>query len=205
MVVLLRFNQRVRAGRCRWRTCSAAFEPHDWTAAVAAGGDERAPAADRSAGAGRFDGEGRRDARRRRLDRAGRRPAHQRLGQEALPAVADARGRSRRRRRCRPRAGCGCSSTSSCRHRPARATPADDADFTIEVEKAFFIDGFRCTANAIPIGWNPLRMRSEVKVDRLRQGGDGARPDGRAAPRAGAPSRRRRAPGPTTSATRAPS
>ena len=45
-----------------------------------------------------------------------------------------------------------------------RAVPASDQQFTIEVEKAFFIDGFRCSTECDPDGWNPVRMRSEVKV-----------------------------------------
>ena len=45
-----------------------------------------------------------------------------------------------------------------------RATPGQPQNFTIEAERAFFIDGFRCTAECDADGWNPLRMRSEVKV-----------------------------------------
>jgi alpha-2-macroglobulin len=44
------------------------------------------------------------------------------------------------------------------------ATPASVQSFTIEVEKAFFIDGFRCRVECDPDGWNPIEMRSEVKA-----------------------------------------
>jgi uncharacterized protein YfaS (alpha-2-macroglobulin family) len=44
------------------------------------------------------------------------------------------------------------------------ATPATEQHFTIEGEKAFFIDGFRCSIECDPDGWNPVRMRSDVKV-----------------------------------------
>ena len=44
------------------------------------------------------------------------------------------------------------------------ATPAAEQRFTIQVEKAFFVDGFRCEAQCDPDRANPVRMRAEVKV-----------------------------------------
>src|SRR5215203_3286849 len=44
------------------------------------------------------------------------------------------------------------------------ATPAADQHFTIEVERAFFIDGFKCGSQCDPDAANPVQMRAEVKV-----------------------------------------
>jgi uncharacterized protein YfaS (alpha-2-macroglobulin family) len=45
-----------------------------------------------------------------------------------------------------------------------RATPGKTQQFTIEVEQAFFIDGFACRDRCNPDGWNPVEMRRPVKV-----------------------------------------
>jgi hypothetical protein len=44
------------------------------------------------------------------------------------------------------------------------ATPAAEQHFTIEVEKAFFVNGFKCTSQCDPDAANPVEMRAEVKV-----------------------------------------
>ena len=43
-------------------------------------------------------------------------------------------------------------------------TPGVTQEYTVQVEPAFFIDGFRCSSACDPDRWNPLEMRSEVKV-----------------------------------------
>jgi hypothetical protein len=44
------------------------------------------------------------------------------------------------------------------------ATPGTSQSFTIRVERAFFIDDFRCTDACDADRWNPLSVRSPVKV-----------------------------------------
>ena len=42
------------------------------------------------------------------------------------------------------------------------ATPSSVQSYTIQVENAFFVAGFRCTAECDPDAWNPIRLRSDV-------------------------------------------
>ena len=44
------------------------------------------------------------------------------------------------------------------------ATPRETQTYTIEAENAFFIDDFRCTLECDADRWNPLRVRTPVKV-----------------------------------------
>jgi uncharacterized protein YfaS (alpha-2-macroglobulin family) len=44
------------------------------------------------------------------------------------------------------------------------ALPGVAQNFTIEAEKAFFINGFECRQECDADAWNPIRIRSEVKV-----------------------------------------
>jgi uncharacterized protein YfaS (alpha-2-macroglobulin family) len=44
------------------------------------------------------------------------------------------------------------------------ATPGQPQSYTVEAERAFFIDGFECTSECDGDVWNPLRMRVPVKV-----------------------------------------
>jgi uncharacterized protein YfaS (alpha-2-macroglobulin family) len=44
------------------------------------------------------------------------------------------------------------------------ATPLSAMAYTIQVERAFFIDGFHCSAGCAPEDNNPLRLRTDVKV-----------------------------------------
>src|SRR5262245_29845004 len=44
------------------------------------------------------------------------------------------------------------------------ATPGQPQSYTIEAERAFFIDDFECTSACDGDAWNPLRMRAPVKV-----------------------------------------
>jgi uncharacterized protein YfaS (alpha-2-macroglobulin family) len=43
-------------------------------------------------------------------------------------------------------------------------TPGSPQTYTIEAENAFFIDGFKCARECDPDRWNPIQMRSSVKV-----------------------------------------
>ena len=45
-----------------------------------------------------------------------------------------------------------------------RATPGTPQSFTIRVERAFFVDDFRCTDACDGDAWNPLHMRAPVTV-----------------------------------------
>jgi alpha-2-macroglobulin len=47
------------------------------------------------------------------------------------------------------------------------ATPGRIQDYTIEAERAFFADGFRCTGACDPESFNPIEMRRPVKVSDL--------------------------------------
>ena len=44
------------------------------------------------------------------------------------------------------------------------ATPGKTQSFTVHAERAFFIDGFYCHSACDPEHWNPIQMRSAVKV-----------------------------------------
>ncbi len=43
-------------------------------------------------------------------------------------------------------------------------TPGAEQSYTIEAEPAFFIEGFHCPRQCDPDAWNPIEMRSSVKV-----------------------------------------
>ena len=163
MVILLRFNQRVRPTDLLSHV-TAAFERHDWAPPVLPASteaqlrqmDPQAPAAfNAKVAATRAIAESNAAC----LD-----PVDERLGQEEVPAGAYAAGL---------RNDDGCASRepraladrrARCRRRAGRAAPASDQQFTIEVEKAFFIDGFSCSTECDPERWNPVGMRSDVKV-----------------------------------------
>src|SRR5262245_29545928 len=44
------------------------------------------------------------------------------------------------------------------------ATPAKEQTHVVHAERAFFIDGFRCSSECDPDRWNPIRARAPVKV-----------------------------------------
>ena len=51
------------------------------------------------------------------------------------------------------------------RGRGGAAEPDEEQTYTLELERAFFIDGFECHAQCDPSNWNPVRMRAPVRVD----------------------------------------
>ncbi len=100
----MRFNQPVDPADVAAQL-SARFTPHEWdTPVLSADGQKRLAAIDSDV-ARTLQRQGRRDQRRRVVERAGHAAADERLGQEALPAGANARGLRDGDRACLPRAG----------------------------------------------------------------------------------------------------
>jgi alpha-2-macroglobulin len=162
MVILMRFNQRVRPNDVLSHV-TAAFERHDWAPPVLPASteaqlrqmDPQAPAAfNAKVAATRAIAESNAPVSIRLTndwDKKKFPPAATLLAFETTMVVPpESHVRLRIDERVPSPAG--------------RAMPASDQQFTIEVEKAFFIDGFRCSIECDPDGWNPVRMRSEVKV-----------------------------------------
>src|SRR5262245_3586915 len=44
------------------------------------------------------------------------------------------------------------------------ATPGREQSYVVHAERAFFIDGFRCSAECDPDRWNPIRARAPMRV-----------------------------------------
>ncbi|MDQ3171570.1 MAG: MG2 domain-containing protein [Acidobacteriota bacterium] len=53
---------------------------------------------------------------------------------------------------------------SGVRGRGGAAQPRNPQSFTLELERAFFIEGFECHSQCDPSGWNPMKMRAAVEV-----------------------------------------
>ncbi len=162
MVVLLRFNQRVRPNDVLAHL-TAAFERHDWappalpaaTNAQLRQIDPQAPAAfDAKVAATRAIAESTAPITVRLTNDWDKKKFPPAPTLVALETTADVPPESWVRLRLDERVPSPAG----------RATPAGDQHFTIEAEKAFFIDGFRCSIECDPDAWNPVRMRSEVKV-----------------------------------------
>ncbi len=47
------------------------------------------------------------------------------------------------------------------------ATPGREQAFVVHAERAFFIDGFRCSSECDPDRWNPIRARAPIRVANL--------------------------------------
>ena len=162
MVMVLRFNQRVRAADVLAHL-TARFERHDWIAPVL-------PAAS--------------NARLRQIDPQA--PAAFEAKVAATRAVASATSRVGVRlatdwdkKRFPPAATLVVLETTDevppeswvrlqvddqLPSPSGPATPASAQHFTIQVEKAFFVDGFKCDTGCDPDSANPVQMRAEVKV-----------------------------------------
>ena len=202
MVILLRFNQRVRPtdlavapdGRVRAARLGAAGAASLDRGAACAQMDPQAPAAfNAKVAATRAIAESNAPVSIRLDDR---------LGQEDGSRRPLRSWPSRRRRVASGELGALADRRASAVARRAAPCPLRDQQYTIEVEKAFFVDGFRCSTECDPDGWNPVRMRSDVKVADFAKAVKATGSDGCATRD---PSRRppRRAHGPTTSVTRA--
>ncbi|HKY22459.1 MAG TPA: MG2 domain-containing protein [Vicinamibacterales bacterium] len=50
-----------------------------------------------------------------------------------------------------------------------RAVPGQGQSRRIEVERAFFVDGFQCRVQCDPDGWNPIRLRTGIDIDAVRK------------------------------------
>jgi alpha-2-macroglobulin len=162
MVVLLRFNQRVRPTDVLGHL-TATFERHDWAPPVLPAMtnpqlrqlDPQAPAAfEAKVAATRAIAESTAPAPIRLTNDWDKKKFPPAATLVAFETTADVPPESWVRLRVDEKV------PSPAGH----ATPATDQHFTIEVEKAFFVDGFRCSIECDPDGWNPVRMRSEVKV-----------------------------------------
>ena len=162
MVVLLRFNQRVRANEVLAHL-TAAFERHDWTPPPLPASTDPALRQIDPAAVQAFNAK----VAATRAVAESRRPISVRLTNDwdkkrfppkddlvVFETTSDVPPESWARLELDPRLPSPAG----------RQTPSGVQSFTIEAEKAFFINGFECTSECDPDGWNPIRMRSEVKV-----------------------------------------
>ncbi|HEX6972991.1 MAG TPA: Ig-like domain-containing protein, partial [Vicinamibacterales bacterium] len=162
IVVLLRFNQPVRSADVAAHA-KAALEPHDWTApSFSAEEQARLKAADPQA-----------------LDRFAAKVAATRAVSQATTAVGLRPTTDWDKKRypvsrdlvvletttaVQPESWVQLTVDGTVPSPAGAATPGKDQSFTIQVEPAFFIDGFYCRAECDPDAWNPVRMRREVNV-----------------------------------------
>ena len=162
VVVVLRFNQPVRPADVAAHL-SAGFEPHNWTEPVMPQAiQQRLTAVDPTA-IGRFQAK----ARQTRAAASARSPVTFRLtddwDKKAFPPEANL---------------VAFESTTAVPSEswvkvvldgrlpsPAGvAVPGTEQSYVVQVEPAFFINGFDCTAECDPDRRNPLHLRREVKV-----------------------------------------
>ncbi|MEO7270875.1 MAG: MG2 domain-containing protein [Vicinamibacterales bacterium] len=162
MVMVLRFNQRVRAADVLAHL-TARFEPHDWVAPVLPAAtvprlreiDPQAPAAFAAKVAAT------------RVVASATGPVAVRLTTDwdrkrfpAAPNMVVLETTSE----VRPESWVRLQVDPQIPSPAGPATPAVEQHFTIEVEKAFFVNGFKCTSQCDPDGANPVEMRAEVTV-----------------------------------------
>ncbi len=162
MVILLRFNQPVRPADIA-AGVTAGLEPHDWSPPVSTAEEQariaaldpgshdrflakvavtRATASSSAPVALRLTNE---------WDRKTHPPARNLVVLETVEPVA-------------PESWIRLTASPTLRSPAGTATPGRPQTYTIQAGRAFFIDGFRCTNECNPDGWNPVRMRAEVKV-----------------------------------------
>src|SRR5688500_1566097 len=68
-------------------------------------------------------------------------------------------------------------------------TPKQAVERTINLEPTFFVDGFRCESACDPAGYNPIRFRGRVPVERVRRAARAVDVTNPAAPRVLTPSK----------------
>ncbi len=154
IVLLLYFNQVVNSADVA-AALSARFEPHEWTAP----GVPSDPAA-----AERFNAK----VRQTQAAAASRTPVTLQpttnWNKETFPpsnqlvafnVVTDVA----------PEAWVHLTLAGSVRSPAGPATPGAPQSYTVETEKAFFIEGFHCTSACDPDNRNPLLIRTRVNVD----------------------------------------
>jgi uncharacterized protein YfaS (alpha-2-macroglobulin family) len=165
MVILLRFNQPVRAADVLAHA-SASFERHDWippalpastNARLRAMAPQAQAAFDAKVAATRAVAQSTSPIAIRLTndwDKKKFPPANTLVALETTTAVP-------------PESFVGLRLDERLPSPAGRATPSDPQQFTIEVEKTFFVEGFRCTTACDPDAWNPLQLTSDVKVSQF--------------------------------------
>ncbi len=162
LVVLLRFNQPVLAADIAAHT-AAALQPHDWSAPPFTSAEQaRLRAVDPQA-----------------IDRFNAKVQATRAVARATTAIGLRRTTDWDRKRypaarelvafetvtpVQPESWVRLTVDATVPSPAGSATPGQPQSYTIEAERAFFVDGFYCRTECDPEAWNPIRMRSEVEV-----------------------------------------
>ncbi|HXW08325.1 MAG TPA: MG2 domain-containing protein [Vicinamibacterales bacterium] len=165
VVVLLRFNQRVRPADVE-ASLTAAFEPHEWKPPAFGAADEsRLRSIDPTAVA-RFQARVRETlsvASARSPVRFGLTNDWDRKMFPPSPDLVVLESVDRV-----PSESWLRLSLSDQLPSPAGVeVPGTVQSYTVKVEPAFFIDGFRCRTSCDPDDWNPIQMRNDVKTSAL--------------------------------------
>jgi uncharacterized protein YfaS (alpha-2-macroglobulin family) len=163
MVVLLRFNQQVRPEDVA-TALTATFEPHAWTAPVLdAEHAARLSAIDPTA-VGRFQAK----VRETEAVAAAQGSVGFRLTNDwdrkqvpASPDLVAFESVDRIPSESWVRIALGPALRSAA----GSEVPGVEQSYTIKVEPAFFVDGFRCRTSCDPDRWNPVTMRAPVRAD----------------------------------------
>ena len=162
MVVLLRFNQPIRTNDVA-SSLSAALEPHEWIPPTFSA-DERARLTALDAQAlPRFDAK---VAGTRAIASASTPVALRQTGDWDKKTYPPSRDLAifETETTVAPESWVKLSLAANLRSPAGQATPGTAQTHTIKVERAFFIDGFRCHTACDPDGWNPVQLRAAVKV-----------------------------------------
>lgn len=163
IVLLLRFNQPVRSADVA-TALSARFEPHQWTAPGLSPEQAAALKAADATALDRFSAK----AKQTQTVAASRTPvtlqpttdwnttvfppAPELLAFEVMTDVA-------------PEAWLQLTLAGTVRSPAGPATPGAPVTYTVEAERAFFIDGFDCSVECNPDSRNPLHFRTRVNVE----------------------------------------
>jgi uncharacterized protein YfaS (alpha-2-macroglobulin family) len=160
MVVLLRFNQRVRPADVE-SSLSAGFEPHEWTPPALDPADAARVSAIDPQAVGRFLAK----VRETQAIASAQAPVRFRLTNDwdrksfppspdlvALESVDPVPSESW----VRLSLGEGMPSPAG------PEVPGVAQEYTVKVERAFFVDGFRCRGDCDPDQWNPIELRVGV-------------------------------------------
>ena len=162
MLVILRFNQPIRIGDVA-ASLSAALEPHEWKPPASSTDEQaRLTAVDPQALA-RFDAK----VSATRVIASAATPVSLRQTTDwDKKTYAPSRDLAvfESDTKVLPESWVTLSLNAGLRSPAGSATLGKLQTFTIHTERAFFIDGFHCRAECDPDRWNPIQMRSAVKV-----------------------------------------
>jgi hypothetical protein len=162
MVVLLRFNQPVRPGDVA-ASLSASLEPHEWKPPAFSTDEQARLTAVDPQGLARFDAK----VSATRAIASASTPVSLRQttdwDRKTHPPSRDL-AVFETDTRVLPESWVRLSLDAGLRSPAGSSTPGKPQTFTIQAEPAFFIDGFYCRARCEPDAWNPVRMRTDVKV-----------------------------------------